>query len=81
MNYLNDPNSLTQLTASTILAVFVVAFWKRDEKRDIARNKRITALEAKQDEHAEQYRELAERVADVVGQTKQVMEKVLEKLQ
>jgi hypothetical protein len=81
MNYLNDPNSLAQLTPSLILAVFVVAFWKRDEKRDIARDKRISALEAKQDEHAEQYRELAERVADVVGQTKQVMEKVLEKLQ
>jgi hypothetical protein len=88
MNHLDDPNWLAQLSPTAILAVIVLALWKREEKRDTERlelgkkrDQRITALETKQDEHAAQYRELAERVADVVGQTKQVMEKVLEKLQ
>jgi hypothetical protein len=72
---------------SVLLALAVVALWRRDEKRDserlqigAKRDERIAALESKQDQHATQYRELAERVADVVGQTKHVMERVLEKL-
>jgi hypothetical protein len=72
---------------SVLLALAVIALWRRDEKRDherlqigARRDERIAALEHKQDEHANQYRELAERVADVVGQTKHVMERVLEKL-
>ena len=72
---------------SVLLALAVVALWRRDEKRDserlqigAKRDERIAALEAKQDQHAAQYRELAERMADVVGQTKHVMERVLEKL-
>jgi phosphoglycolate phosphatase-like HAD superfamily hydrolase len=72
---------------SVLLALAVIALWRRDEKRDqerlqigAKRDERIAALEAKQDQHATQYRELAERVADVVGQTKHVMERVLEKL-
>ena len=81
MNHLDDPTWLAQLTPSAILSVIVVALWGRDEKAGKKRDERIAALESKQDEHAAQYRELAERVADVVGQTKQVMEKVLEKLQ
>jgi hypothetical protein len=72
---------------SVLLALAVVALWRRDEKRDserlqigAKRDERIAALESKQDQHAAQYRELAERMADVVGQTKHVMERVLEKL-
>lgn len=94
MNQLNDPTWLAQLTPSAILSVIVVtlcvvvlALWRRDEKRDAERleagkkrDERITALESKQDEHAAQYRELAERVTDVVAQTKHVMERVLDKL-
>lgn len=88
MNQLNDPTWLAQLSPSAILAVVVLALWRRDEKRDTERleagkkrDQRITALESKQDEHATQYRELAERVTDVVAQTKHVMERVLDKLQ
>jgi hypothetical protein len=72
---------------SVLLALAVIALWRRDEKRDherlqigTKRDERIAALESKQDQHAAQYRELAERMADVVGQTKHVMERVLEKL-
>jgi hypothetical protein len=72
---------------SVLLALAVIALWRRDEKRDserlqigAKRDERIAALESKQDQHAAQYRELAERMADVVGQTKHVMERVLEKL-
>lgn len=70
-----------------LLALAVIALWRRDEKRDqerlqigTRRDERIAALEHKQDEHASQYRELAERMADVVSETKHVMEKVLQKL-
>jgi shikimate kinase len=85
-----DPDLLHLLPEAgptVLLAVAVLALWKRDEKRDkerleigTRRDERISALESKQDQHATQYRELAERVADVVGQTKHVMERVLEKL-
>jgi shikimate kinase len=85
-----DPDLLTLLPEAgptVLLAVAVLALWKRDEKRDkerleigTRRDERISALEAKQDQHASQYRELAERMADVVSETKHVMEKVLQKL-
>lgn len=81
MNPLDDHTWLAQLTPSAILSVIVVALWGRDEKAGKKRDERITALESKQDAHAEQYRELAERVTDVVAQTKHVMERVLDKLQ
>ncbi len=83
----NFMNILSSGGPSVLLALAVIALWKRDEKRDTERlqigtkrDERIAALEAKQDQHAAQYRELAERMADVVGQTKHVMERVLEKL-
>jgi hypothetical protein len=85
-----DANFMSLLSSggpSVLLALAVIALWKRDEKRDAERlqigakrDERIAALESKQDQHAAQYRELAERMADVVGQTKHVMERVLEKL-
>jgi len=85
-----DPDLLHLLPEAgptVLLALAVIALWRRDEKRDserlqigAKRDERIAALESKQDQHAAQYRELAERMADVVGQTKHVMERVLEKL-
>ena len=78
---------LSDAGPTVLLAAAVLALWKRDEKRDKERldigrqrDERISALEAKQDQHASQYRELAERMADVVSETKHVMEKVLHKL-
>lgn len=78
---------LSEAGPTVLLAAAVLALWKRDEKRDkerldigLKRDERISALEAKQDQHALQYRELAERMADVVSETKHVMEKVLQKL-
>jgi shikimate kinase len=78
---------LSEAGPTVLLAAAVLALWKRDEKRDkerldigLKRDERISALEAKQDQHASQYRELAERMADVVSETKHVMEKVLQKL-
>jgi len=85
-----DTNLLTTLATGSpaaLMLVAIVILWKQignkdseSIKRGETRDARIAHLENKQDEHAEQYRVLAERIAEVVGQTKDVMEKVLSRL-
>jgi hypothetical protein len=86
--------ALPSLGVSGVLAIAVVVLWRRSEARDAERQKateireaRIAALEAKSDEHADQYRVLAEAVAEQIGrntvvleQTNEVMRQVLARL-
>jgi uncharacterized coiled-coil protein SlyX len=87
-------SALPSLGVSGCLAIAVVMLWRKSEARDIEREKtsvsreqRISALEAKADEHADQYRALAEVVTETVSrntmvmeQTTLVMERVLTRL-
>jgi len=70
-----------------MLVAAIVFLWRYIAQKDAeslergrSRDERITHLESKQDAHAEQYRALAEKIADVIGQNKDVLERVLEKL-
>ena len=75
-------------SSPAVLMVFaIVMLWRQIAQKDAeskmrgdVRDARIATLEQAHDKHADQYRDLAEKVATVVGQTKDVMERVLEKL-
>jgi len=87
---MTDPQLIQTLASGSpaVLMVFaIVMLWRQIAQKDAesklrgdVRDQRIATLENAHDKHADQYRDLAEKVATVVGQTKDVMERVLEKL-
>lgn len=84
---MSDPVTLAQLGPAALLALAVIALWRRDLCRDVERaaasklrDDRIANLEAKQDDHANQYRILAEKMAEVVADNRNVMLRVLESM-
>lgn len=72
--------ALLMISAIVFLWRYIAQKDAESKARGDARDARITTLEAAHDRHADQYRDLVEKLGAVIGQTKNVMERVLERL-